>query len=212
MGAAVSGNRLHRSHVGAADRRVGARHGKRVVVPSRMPMITRATGNAACTASGMRSRTLGSYLAFGAATVAAGLMGAFATRRSVDSFWYHVELKKPSFQPPEKVFGPVWTVLYGLIAVSGARVWQARRSRARTRALALWGTQLALNTAWPLIFFGARRPRAALADLVALIGSIAAYMDEAQQVDGRAAIAVAPYLAWTGFATLLNEEIVRLNA
>lgn len=160
----------------------------------------------------MRSRTFGSYLAFAAATAGAALLGRFAMRRSVHSFWYNVELKKPAFQPPAEVFPPVWTVLYALVALSGARVWQAPRSPARRRALALWGAQLVLNAAWTLIFFGARRPRAALADLVGLIGSIAAYMDEAQQVDRGAALAIAPYLAWTGFAAVLNEEIVRLNA
>lgn len=162
----------------------------------------------------MRSRSLETFLAFGAfgaAALGAALVGSRATRRTVHSYWYNVELKKPAFQPPAPWFGPVWTLLYALLAVSGARVWRAPPSRARRRALTLWGAQVALNAAWPVLFFSARRPRAALAELVALVGSAAVYMDEAQQVDRGAALAVAPYLAWTGFATLLNEEIVRLN-
>jgi benzodiazapine receptor len=159
----------------------------------------------------MRARSLLSFLGFGALTAAAGFIGARATRKSVDSTWYNVELRKPPFQPPKQAFGPVWTTLYGLIAGSAARVYSAPPSPERTRALALWGSQLALNATWSVIFFGARKPRWALAELGLLLATTGAYTYQAAKVDRAAAWMVAPYLAWSTFAFALNEEIVRLN-
>lgn len=127
-----------------------------------------------------------------------------------DGAWYR-SLDKPVFQPPPWVFGPVWTVLYGTIAYAGYRVWKAPASPERTRALALWGTQLALNAAWTPLFFGARRPKAALADMAALDVAAAAFAAQAAKVDRSAAIAVAPYLAWISFASVLNGSIVAKN-
>ncbi|HVV86393.1 MAG TPA: TspO/MBR family protein [Kofleriaceae bacterium] len=147
----------------------------------------------------------------GAITGAAALIGNLATRRSVDSRWYRDELKKPSFQPPRGAFGPVWTGLYAAMARSAARVWRAPPSPERTRALALWGTQLGLNAAWSVLFFGLRRPRWALVEVGVLLAAIAAYAAAAARVDRRAAALMAPYLAWTGFATVLNGTIVAQN-
>lgn len=150
-----------------------------------------------------------------AAAAFAGLAAGAAstgglTASAVRSPWY-TALRKPRWQPPRQAFGPVWTVLYGLVAASGYRVWRTR-SPARRRALALWGAQLALNAAWTPLFFGARRPRAALADVSLLVPAIAAYAWTARRVDRRAAWLVVPYLAWTGFALALNGAIVRRNA
>jgi tryptophan-rich sensory protein len=156
----------------------------------------------------MRLRTL---LGFGALTAGAAALGSFATARSVNSAWYNVELEKPPFQPPREVFAPVWTALYALMAGSVARVYEAPPSRERTRALRLWALQLALNAGWSAIFFGARRPRLALAELGALFAAIGAYTHQARTVDRRAARLMLPYLGWTAFAALLNEEIVRRN-
>lgn len=147
---------------------------------------------------------------FGLATAATAALGGVATRRAVTSPWYYF-LRKPKFQPPRQAFGPVWTALYALMAGSAWRVWRTPPSPARTRALALWGGQLALNGAWSWIFFGARKPRAALVEIAALGAAIAAYANEARKVDPVAAWMIAPYLAWTGFASLLNEEIARKN-
>lgn len=137
--------------------------------------------------------------------------GARTTRRhGTLTVWYNT-LKKPAFQPPKWLFGPVWTVLYGLMAASAYRVFRAPDSPQRTLALALWGGQLALNGAWTELFFGRHNPRASLVDSVALVGAVGAYIYAAQKVDKVAAGLVAPYLAWVSFAALLNEEIVRLN-
>ena len=145
----------------------------------------------------------------GATAVAAGL-GALATQRSVRSPWY-ARLRKASFQPPKEAFGPVWTGLYALMAGSAWRVWRQPESTARSRALALWGTQLSLNAGWSALFFGARTPKASLAELGGLMVTVAAYANEARKVDRPAAWMVAPYLGWTAFAGALNEEIVRKN-
>jgi tryptophan-rich sensory protein len=105
----------------------------------------------------------------------------------------------------------VWTVLYALMAASAYRVWRREAGPARSRALALWWTQLAFNAAWSPLFFGAHRPRAALADLGLLFASLSAYALQSSRVDRGAAGLIAPYLAWAGFAGVLNEEIVRRN-
>lgn len=156
----------------------------------------------------MRIRTL---LGFGALTAGAALVGIVATKRSVNSAWYNVELRKPRWQPPREAFGPVWTTLYALMATSASRVYQAPASRERSRALTLWGAQLALNAAWSVIFFGARKPKAAVADIVALLATIGAYMHQARRVDRGATAMMAPYLGWTAFAALLNGSIARRN-
>lgn len=151
-------------------------------------------------------------LGFAALSYGAAALGNLAMRGrgSPDSPWFRA-LAKPSFQPPDWVFGPVWGVLYGAIAYSGYRIWRAPASPARTRALALWGTQLVLNAAWTPIFFGAHRPGLALAELGGVDAAAGLYAAAAARVDRPAAIAVAPYLAWLGFATTLNGAIVAKN-
>lgn len=147
---------------------------------------------------------------FAGATAAVSALGAAATRRSVQSRWYR-RLEKPRYQPPSAAFPPVWTALYALMATSGYRVWRSR-SPVRRRALALWSAQLALNGAWSPVFFGARRTRAALGVLAALLPVVGAYAWKARRVDRAAAVLMLPYLGWSGFALVLNASIVRRNA
>ncbi|HYG68790.1 MAG TPA: TspO/MBR family protein [Anaeromyxobacteraceae bacterium] len=123
--------------------------------------------------------------------------------------WYRL-LRKPPWQPPPQVFGPVWGALYVAIGISGYRVWRSR-SPARRRALALWGAQLALNAAWTPLFFGRRRTRAALVDLSLLVPAVAAYAITARRADALAGALMIPYLGWTGFAWTLNAAIVSRN-
>jgi tryptophan-rich sensory protein len=148
---------------------------------------------------------------FGAAVAAAAGSGAVATPKSGATREWYDSLDKPPFTPPRWVFPVAWTTLYTLMAASAYRVWRAPDSPARTRALALWGTQLAANAAWSPLFFAARNPKAALADLGVLLPTIAAYTAEARKVDPASAWMMAPYLAWVGFAGVLNAEIVRRN-
>jgi len=148
---------------------------------------------------------------FGAAVAAAAGSGAAATPRSGAAKEWYDALDKPPFTPPKWVFPVAWTALYTLMAASAYRVWRAPGSPARTRALALWGTQLAANAAWSPLFFAARKPGAAMAALGVLLPAIAAYTNEARKVDAKAAWMMAPYLGWVSFAGVLNGEIVRRN-
>jgi benzodiazapine receptor len=147
--------------------------------------------------------------AIGGATLLSAFAGVRATQRGKP--WYRL-LRKSSLNPPDAAFGPVWTALYALNAVSAARVYRTTPSSSRSRTLALWGVQQALNAAWSPLFFGRRRPRAALVDIGLLWTSIGAYLYEARKVDRTAAALVAPYLVWVSFAAFLNAEVVRRNA
>jgi translocator protein len=156
----------------------------------------------------MARRSLWALAGFCGACAATALLGARATLRN--KRWYRT-LKKPAFTPPDSLFGPVWTALYALMSISAYRVWRAPPSTERSRALGLWGAQLAANAAWSPLFFGAHRPRAALADLTLLLSAVGLYSSQARRVDAPAAWMMVPYLAWAGFATVLNGEIVRRN-
>ena len=147
-------------------------------------------------------------LGFAGACAGAALLGARANASS--RRWYR-SLAKPPFNPPDGVFAPVWTGLYALMTASAYRVWWSPASPARSRALRWWAAQLAANAAWSPLFFGARRPRAALADMGVLMVALALYTRSAAVVDRPSAWMMAPYGAWVGFAALLNEELVRRN-
>jgi len=140
---------------------------------------------------------------------AVGLLGARWTAPEIAG-WYR-GLRKPAFNPPSWIFGPVWTLLYVLMAIAAWRVTQLPASMARTIALALFAIQLALNLFWTWIFFRCHRIAAALIELVFLWLAIAATTVGFAILDPLAAWLMAPYLAWTAFATLLNAAIRRLN-
>jgi benzodiazapine receptor len=156
----------------------------------------------------MRKSSFWALAGFGGLCALTALVGGRVTRRNMS--WYD-KLDKPSFQPPRWLFGPVWTTLYGLMSLSALRVWRTPPSPARRRALGLWGGQLAANAAWSPLFFGAHRPRAALADMAAMGAGVAGYVNEARKVDSLAAWMMAPYLAWLGVAGALNTAIIRKN-
>lgn len=159
-----------------------------------------------------RARSVLAGLGFAALSYGVSALGALAMRGkgSPQSLWFRTR-KKPAFQPPNWVFAPVWTALYGAIAYSGWRVWRSPPSPERTKALGLWATQLALNGAWTPLFFRAHAPGVALADLAALDVAASAYVAQAAKVDRQAALVVTPYLGWLGFATALNGSIVAKN-
>lgn len=156
----------------------------------------------------LRTESMLALGAFGALSAGSALLGGGASNSK--QLWYK-KLRKPPFQPPAWVFGPVWTALYGLMSFSAWRVWNRPAGPKRSWALALWGVQLGFNALWSPLFFGKHRKRAALVDIAALGVSLAAYTATARKVDPGAAWMMAPYLAWVGFASALNEEIVRLN-
>jgi len=151
---------------------------------------------------------MGMEYAYFVGPAVSALGGSLATRSGMP--WYQRQ-KKPGFTPPDWVFGPVWSGLYAMMALSARRISKAPRSRPRQVALRLWWTQLAFNAAWTPLFFGARRKRAALADLALLLPAVGGYMLAARKVDRTASWMMAPYLLWSTFAFALNEELLRLN-
>lgn len=159
---------------------------------------------------GRKSRSLLALAGFGLATAGVAWYGSRYSRGSRRDPWYD-QLDKPSFTPPDKVFPVVWTSLYALIAWSGWRIWSAAPSRERNAALRLWISQLAENAQWSKLFFGQHRPTLALAEVLALEGTIFSYITAARKVDSAAASAFIPYAAWVAFATVLNAEIIRRN-
>ncbi|WP_181701450.1 TspO/MBR family protein [Chthonobacter albigriseus] len=144
---------------------------------------------------------------------AAGIGGAVTTPE-IDG-WYRT-LAKPSFSPPDWVFGPVWTVLYAIMGVVLWQIWRTRAptpdsQAARSRALLAFIVQLMLNVSWSLVFFGLHAPTAALVVIVLLWAAIVWTILAARPVIGGFAYALLPYLAWVSFATALNAAIVMLN-
>jgi tryptophan-rich sensory protein len=124
--------------------------------------------------------------------------------------WY-LGLRKPAWNPPAWIFAPVWTVLYGMIAVAGWRIWLVHTEKAVGLALAVYALQLLLNGLWSWLFFGLHKPAWALAEIVALLVSIITTIVTFERVDSIAAWLLVPYLVWVGFATVLNFELWRLN-
>jgi tryptophan-rich sensory protein len=126
---------------------------------------------------------------------------------TVPGAWY-AGLAKPSFNPPAWLFGPVWTVLYVLIAVAGWRVWQRDRS---DWPMKLWWAQLVLNFLWTPVFFAAHQIGPALVVILLMLAAILAFIVTAWRLDRVAAWLFVPYAAWVAFASLLNGSIWMLN-
>ncbi|WP_426610183.1 TspO/MBR family protein [Bradyrhizobium sp. McL0616] len=121
--------------------------------------------------------------------------------------WY-AGLHKPPFNPPDWVFAPVWSVVYGLIAIAG---WRTCERAPRSAAMALWSAQMVLNFTWSPIFFTAHRTGLALAIIIAMFVAIMSFIASQWHVDRVAAWLFVPYAVWVAFATLLNASIFALN-
>ncbi|HEY6893082.1 MAG TPA: TspO/MBR family protein [Rhodanobacteraceae bacterium] len=147
-------------------------------------------------------------LAFAMAT-AAGLFGALATELGP---WYYA-LRKPSWQPPDWLFGPVWTTIFALAAIAGVLAWRrAPTAVERRRMVIAFLVNLALNWAWSILFFRMHRPDAALVEVAFLWASIATLIVIMWGYSRTSSLLLVPYLAWVSFASVLNLSIVRLNA
>lgn len=145
-------------------------------------------------------------MAFLVVCFAASALGAIFKPGS----WY-AQLAKPTWNPPGWVFGPVWTLLYAMMAVAAWRVWKRGGFALQRRPLGMFFLQLALNAAWTPLFFGLQMPGLAFAEIVllwlAIVGAIVAF----HRVDRLAAILLWPYLGWVTFASALNYALWRLN-
>jgi tryptophan-rich sensory protein len=145
--------------------------------------------------------------AAGAVVAAAGL-GGLAT--DPGSRWFR-SLRLPSWYPPPQTFGLVWSALYTGIAYAGGEVLTKAGGDRRAAFARAYGANLALNAAWSLLFFRAHRPWVATAESAVLTASSLDLVRRAREVSPRAAAALAPYPAWTAFATVLAGAIARRN-
>lgn len=129
----------------------------------------------------------------------------------MDLSWYNT-LSKPFFNPPSWVFGPAWTILYTLMAISAILVWRKRSKKKSVRdALKLFGIQLALNLIWSPVFFGAHNILLALIIIIFMLFFIVKTIMAFAKVDKLASYLLYPYLIWVSFATILNFSVYILN-
>ncbi|MGV9215387.1 TspO/MBR family protein [Micromonospora sp. RB23] len=154
--------------------------------------------------SGRRSRW--ALAAFAAAVFVAAAIGGLGVQGTSDEY---ASLRQPDWAPPSWLFGPVWTVLYALIAVAGWLVW---RRVGFSPALWAWTAQLVLNAIWTPLFFGAGRYGLAFAEIVVMWLAIGLTVVLFARVSRVAAALLLPYWAWVTFAAALNLSIWRLNA
>lgn len=143
------------------------------------------------------------------AVVAVSVLGGLATAAAIPD-WY-ATLAKPSWTPPNWVFGPAWTTLYFLMALAAWLVWRRRRLAEVRGALFAWWAQLALNLLWTMLFFGLRQPLWGLIEIVTLWIAIAITLVLFYRVRKLAAVMLLPYIAWVSFAASLNAGIVALQ-
>lgn len=122
--------------------------------------------------------------------------------------WYE-QLAKPDWTPPNWLFGPVWSVLYLMIAVSGWFAWKAQGFGV---LVAIWVLQLLLNAAWSWIMFGQHQIGIALIDIILLVSVSLLYVTLAWSKSGTAAFLFLPYCVWIAYATALNFALWILNA
>jgi tryptophan-rich sensory protein len=140
-----------------------------------------------------------------------GLMGSLFTTADTLGNWY-ADLNKPFFNPPNWIFGPVWTTLYIMMGISAYLVWQKDiNSKAVRIVLACFIVQLFLNAIWTPLFFGLHSPLLGLIDIVLLLNAIIVTIFAFFQISRIAALLLIPYLAWVSFATVLNASLYLLN-
>jgi translocator protein len=140
-----------------------------------------------------------------------GVFGSLFTTADSLGNWY-AGLNKPPFNPPDWVFGPVWTTLYIMMGVAAFLVWRKGLENKPVRiVLVCYIVQLALNAIWTPLFFGLHSPLLGLIDIVLLLNAIIVTIFAFFQISRPAALLLIPYLAWVSFATVLNASLYLLN-
>ena len=148
------------------------------------------------------------YLIAAVAAIAVAGLGAWATQLGP---WYY-NLKKPTWQPPDWVFGPAWTLIFGLIAISAGLAWEHSPDNIkRAWIVVLFALNGVLNILWSVFFFTLEKPGWALIEVIFLWLSIIVLMVFIAPISAVASWFLSPYLVWVTFAALLNLAIVRLN-
>lgn len=139
-----------------------------------------------------------------------GLLASSVTLDAIPG-WY-AQLNKPSFNPPNWLFGPVWTTLYTLMGISAAAIWQAGIEKESVKkALYIFITQLGLNALWSFLFFGYKNPLFAFIEILCLLLAIILTIIHFKRIKTWAAWLLVPYLIWVTFASILNFYIYLLN-
>jgi len=138
-----------------------------------------------------------------------GSIGAIWT--STGSGTWFEKLKKPSFNPPNWIFGPVWTLLFTLMGIALYFVITSQNSQVRTLAIIFFAIQMVLNMLWTFLFFKMQNPFAAFIEIIILLVAIlitAFYFYKTNKISGYLLI---PYILWTGFASILNYNLWKMN-
>ena len=142
-------------------------------------------------------------------TLGVGAIAGFATASNIGG-WY-ATLSKPGFNPPNWIFGPVWTLLYIMMGIALFLIWKQPASLHRLNSLWLFFIQLFLNFVWSFLFFYFHKIGLALVDIVALWLFIILTIFSFSRLNKKAAWLLVPYICWVSFATILNGAIYRLN-
>ncbi len=142
-------------------------------------------------------------------TVGLGSLGGLFTIAEIPT-WY-AGLNKPSFNPPNWIFGPMWTTLYLLMGISFYMIWKIPPSPARTQAIRIFVIQFVLNFCWSIIFFSMHQIGWALVEIIAMWVCILLTILQFRKLSTTAAVLLIPYLLWVSFASLLNGSIWQLN-
>lgn len=155
-----------------------------------------------------RSSQVSGLLGWVAITFVAATLGAWASTSAAS---FYASLALPAWAPPASVFGPVWTLLYAMMAVAAWLVWRERGWRGARPALLLYLVQLAVNALWSWLFFGWKLGALAFADILVLIVLVCATIVMFACIRRLAAVLLLPYLAWISFASALNFAVWRAN-
>jgi tryptophan-rich sensory protein len=139
----------------------------------------------------------------------AAAIGSIATIKNIPT-WY-AALEKPFFNPPNWVFGPVWTALYTLIGVSLYLVWIKETKQPKKRAYVFFGIQIVLNALWSIVFFGLHQTWGGLIVIVTLVASTVYTLKLFSALSKASSKLLIPYVLWISFATCLNLGIALLN-
>jgi tryptophan-rich sensory protein len=159
----------------------------------------------------MNRRDVLGLIAWIVVSFSAAWIGSSATMPEING-WY-TTIQKPSFNPPDWIFGPVWTALFALMAISAWMIWRPAGFRdGAVLPLGVFLVQLVLNTLWSILFFKQHNIGGALVDIVLLWMSIAVMIWLFYRRHRLAGLLQIPYLAWVSFASVLNYEIWRLNS
>lgn len=139
-----------------------------------------------------------------------GAISGYFTSSGVNG-WYAVA-NKPTFNPPNWIFAPVWTTLYVLMGISLFLVWRSDAATGiKNTAIALFALQLTLNFFWSVIFFKLQQPGWAFAEIIVMWGMILLTIFSFGKISSTAAWLLVPYISWVSFASVLNYSIWRLN-